>query len=560
MKRLLTGLFFLCFLVACGGDQPTPNTFSVSLGADKLTGPAPLLVNFSASVPDADNSVGYNWTFGAGQTEQGSASRAYTFTEAGSYDVTVEAIKGDLRANNSVKVEVSAAPAQPDNQAPVVELSATTTSGKAPLPIEFSAAATDPDGDPLTYAWNFGDAATVAASGEPSQSHTFESAGSYEATVTVSDGRGGTAQASLQIAIADPNSGGGEVPNPPGEPSDNEAPVVTLSANTLEGTAPLTVSFGAEVSDPDDDPLTYAWVFGNGETAEGNTSQTVVYNEPGTYTAKVAVSDGIATTEKSLVVLVNASNNTAPNVPPAVTISATPTSGKAPLPVKFSADVSDPDSPMLSYVWDFGDGTISGEDAPTHSYTEVGDYTASLTVGDREGGKTRKEVTITVAPGSGDPGTPDVPFYGEWAWAAKSPDGKSFEGFVSISESNPEPLPDNVIEGGMGAWTHCLNGSDACADPTGIGHIDVVDYGMGDQYDIVFINNAGATQLVAFDDDDKLGSEIDGAPTFKGGGAWYYDNGSSDDLTFAMVKVGGKPATAMTAALSLLGENMGRSH
>ncbi len=515
------------------------------------------MVNFSAAVPDADNTVGYTWDFGTGETEQGSASRAYTFEEAGTYTVKVIAAKGGTSASSSVEIAVAPTAVTPDNQPPVVELSASSISGKAPLPVDFTATATDPDGDALTYSWNFGDAATVAASSEPTQSHTFENAGSYEATVTVSDDRGGIAQASLQIAIADPDSGGGETPDP--DPGDNVAPTVILSSNTQEGNAPLTVSFSAEASDPDDNPMTYAWDFGNGQTAEGNSSQTIVYSTPGSYTAKVAVNDGVDTTEQSLTILVNDPTSSGPNTPPSVTISANPTSGKAPLPVAFSSVVSDPDSPTLSYVWDFGDGTISGEASPSHSYTEAGTYTASLTVGDREGGKTRKEIAITVAPGSGDPGTPDVPFYGEWAWAAKNEAGQTFEGYVSISERNPEPLPDNVIEGGLGAWTYCAKGVAACPAPTGVGYIDVVDYGMGDQYDIVFVNNAGSTQLVAFDEDDKLGTEIDGAPTFMGGGAWMNDNGSQDNLTFAMVKISGTPATAMTSALLALSETVGLS-
>ena len=43
------------------------------------------------------------------------------------------------------------------------------------------------------------------------------------------------------------------------------------------------VSFSADASDPDGDPLSYSWTFGNGERAEGNSSQTIVYDEPGEY-------------------------------------------------------------------------------------------------------------------------------------------------------------------------------------------------------------------------------------------------------------------------------------
>jgi hypothetical protein len=53
--------------------------------------------------------------------------------------------------------------------------------------VSYSASgASDPDGDPLTYSWNFGDGAT--GSGSPF-SHTFQTSGSFNVQVTVSDGK-----------------------------------------------------------------------------------------------------------------------------------------------------------------------------------------------------------------------------------------------------------------------------------------------------------------------------------------------------------------------------------
>src|SRR5262249_56104360 len=60
----------------------------------------------------------------------------------------------------------------------------------------------DVDGDALTYAWDFGDGALVP-SGGPSQTHTYQIAGSFTARVTVSDGQA-SATASVVIAPAGP--------------------------------------------------------------------------------------------------------------------------------------------------------------------------------------------------------------------------------------------------------------------------------------------------------------------------------------------------------------------
>ena len=68
---------------------------------------------------------------------------------------------------------------------PQLNLSAAPTSGQAPLLVHFDANAFDPDGDPLTYNWDFGDGNT---SSQPDPNHIFNTAGDYNVCLTVSDG------------------------------------------------------------------------------------------------------------------------------------------------------------------------------------------------------------------------------------------------------------------------------------------------------------------------------------------------------------------------------------
>jgi glucose/arabinose dehydrogenase len=73
-----------------------------------------------------------------------------------------------------------------NNQAPVVNASANPSSGPTPLTVTFSSAgSSDPEGQPLTYAWVFGDGGT---STDPNPTHTYTTAGAYQARLTVSDG------------------------------------------------------------------------------------------------------------------------------------------------------------------------------------------------------------------------------------------------------------------------------------------------------------------------------------------------------------------------------------
>ncbi len=70
--------------------------------------------------------------------------------------------------------------------------------GVAGQSVSFSVAASDPNGDSLTYSWNFGDGST--GSGAAPQ-HTYSAPGNYSVTVTVSDGKGGTDSAVTTVTI-----------------------------------------------------------------------------------------------------------------------------------------------------------------------------------------------------------------------------------------------------------------------------------------------------------------------------------------------------------------------
>ncbi|HUT68936.1 MAG TPA: PKD domain-containing protein, partial [Dehalococcoidales bacterium] len=68
--------------------------------------------------------------------------------------------------------------------------------------------------------------------------------------------------------------------------------------------------------------------------------------------------------------------------------------------IQFYPDVSGGFAPY-SYEWDFGDGTTSTEEVPTHAYKSDGTYTVKLKVTDDRGNKAPYERAdyITVLPG-----------------------------------------------------------------------------------------------------------------------------------------------------------------
>ena len=72
--------------------------------------------------------------------------------------------------------------------------------------------------------------------------------------------------------------------------------------------------------------------------------------------------------------------------------TASPTSGKAPLTVKFADKSTD----VYYWTWNFGDGTTSTDQSPTHKYMKAGKYTVTLTVKNAAGISTAKK-TLTVS-------------------------------------------------------------------------------------------------------------------------------------------------------------------
>ena len=84
----------------------------------------------------------------------------------------------------------------PGNGTPIARIQADPTSGPAPLDVSFiGSGSSDPDDDPLTYSWDFGDGAT---SSEANPSHAYP-AGNYTAQLTVTDPSGSSASATQEI-------------------------------------------------------------------------------------------------------------------------------------------------------------------------------------------------------------------------------------------------------------------------------------------------------------------------------------------------------------------------
>ncbi len=197
-----------------------------------------------------------------------------------------------------------------------------------------------------------------------------------------------------------------------------EDPTAVIDATPLSGLPPLTVRFDARGSvDPNGQPLQFRWTFGDvPEQATGAQVQHT-YAVAGTFTVTLRATNPSNARFGEASVDIQVINNS-----PSAVIRATPSSGPAPLAVRFSGGQSsdaETTPERLVYQWIFGDGGSANDEGRLgvlrevdHTYSRKADGTlcttaapcefkAKLTVTD-EGGKTDAE-ELTIRVGNSNP-------------------------------------------------------------------------------------------------------------------------------------------------------------
>lgn len=169
---------------------------------------------------------------------------------------------------------------------------------------------------------------------------------------------------------------------------ENHEPTVDITdpSDGSEFSVYRTVSFLASGRDPDRDDLTYSWNFGDGTTGTGS-SATHSYNNLGTYTVTVRVNDGRGGTDSdSIMIRINPLMSTTLNQEPIAIIDVSDRTVAPEGNIVFDGSRSyDPDGNIVSYEWDFDDGTSASEPVVTHRYSNSGFYVVRLTVTDNRG-------------------------------------------------------------------------------------------------------------------------------------------------------------------------------
>lgn len=354
------------------GDGPTAS-FEYSPAEPRVN--EDVYFNASAS-SDPDGTIeSFEWDFGDGSTGTGETI-THRYSGAGAYNVVL------LVTDNSGNTDSTGQTVTiGDNESPVASFIYSPTNPAVNEDIYFNASDSyDPDGTIASYEWDFGDGTT--GSGQ-TITHQYSRSDTYKVVLVVTDNSGSSGSTNQTIAVG-----------------DNENPVASFIYSPTDPAVNDEIYFNASDSyDPDGTIVAYEWDFGDTATGSGQTF-THQYGSQGTYTVLLLVRDNSgnsASTSKTVTVSAGQSPSAAFVYSP-----ANPFTGDT---VYFDAsESSDSDGTIVSFEWNFGDGSTGSGETTTHQYQSEGTFTVVLYITDDDGNTSSASKNIPVtdnqAPGA----------------------------------------------------------------------------------------------------------------------------------------------------------------
>jgi PKD repeat protein len=324
------------------------------------------VITFNASNSfDPDGQiVSYFWDFGDGANETGVAV-GHAYADDGTYTVRLKVTDNDNKTDSTSAIKtVLNRPPTPS----FMESAETVYTGDT---IHFNASESiDPDGYIVSYLWHFGDETNATG---VTTSHSYAEAGIYTVTLTLTDDDGDVGSTSSTKTVL------------------NRSPVVSFTESATVVLTGEPIYFDASGSyDPDGIISSYLWSFGDGSTGTGKTVDHW-YVDNGIYTVTLTVVDNDGGTASASDV------KTVLNRPPVALFSETAETVHIGEAITFNASGSyDPDGHIVSYFWDFGDGTNATGVVVSHAYSNNGTYTVELTVTDDDGSTASATAVKTV--------------------------------------------------------------------------------------------------------------------------------------------------------------------
>ncbi|MCB0421822.1 MAG: PKD domain-containing protein [Bdellovibrionales bacterium] len=264
-----------------------------------------------------------------------------------------------------------------ENQPPTSLFFFQTSSDRTkPFEVSFNGSmSSDPDGDSLSYNWDFGD--ENGSQVGPEVTHSYMDYGTYSVTLTVTDSKGGHHSSTQVITVADLFPPEITIHSPTQGQEFVQGSEIVVSGDADETLSLLEVN--GQSATLSEDGLTFSFHTSFSELG-AQTLQIVGRDLAGNHSAPQTINIQIIED---------------PVQPPVSVISVNRNSGEAPLLVLFDGSSSvDPQGGPLTFHWDFGDGQVSTESVTSHYFDSVGNYTVSLIVTNSTGASHSSSVQI----------------------------------------------------------------------------------------------------------------------------------------------------------------------
>lgn len=246
-------------------------------------------------------------------------------------------------------------------QPPVASITATPTSGCAPLGVSFNGLASGVG--PFTWTWTInGGSPNTSALQNPSS--IFNTPGNYTVSLVVKNASGNSNTATVQITV-------------------NPTPVADFLEDKKTGCYPTHINFTNTSTAGGGGTITsYSWSFGDG-TQDTAKNPNHIYTLAGTFPVTLYVTNSFGCT----------GNTQIKNVQNAVTITggisvnfSNSLNSSCTLPVTASFANTSTGPPVLSYLWNFGDGSpTDNTPSPSHPYSVANNYVVKLAVTSSQG-------------------------------------------------------------------------------------------------------------------------------------------------------------------------------
>lgn len=284
--------------------------------------------------------VSWQWQFGDGNSSTGVQHPVHTYAAAGNYSVQL-VVTGSNGCTDTTVQAVIVLPA------PVAGFSYTPVCPGEPS--QFSDNTSFPSGSIQSWSWNFGDGSPLAGGASPL--HTYSAGGSYDVVLVVTGNNGCADSVQVNVSTVPVPQPGFFIPS-----GCEDAPVYFPNLSTIS-----TGSIGV-----------YIWDFGDGSTDSLQSSPSHAYTSPGTYFVTLTAVSGLGCRA-------SVTNEVTVFPLPAAAFSVSPV---CPGDTSVFSDLSQSASPLVDWIWTFGDGTSSnpGVQQPVHIYGGAGSYPVQLVV------------------------------------------------------------------------------------------------------------------------------------------------------------------------------------